>query len=174
MTDAPGGPAPVAPDFESVRVDIHSHLVPGVDDGARHLTDVLESVERMKSEGIGRILTTPHIRASLATDRVRFEERLDAVTQAFDRAALALSDAFPEVEYRRGHEVLIDLPEPDLSDPRMRLAGTTFVLLEWPRLAIPPGTGRVLQWIRDQGYRPIVAHPERYTNILRQPEVIRA
>jgi protein-tyrosine phosphatase len=129
-------------------VDIHSHLVPGVDDGARQVSDVLESVERMRGEGIGRILTTA--------------------------AAGAIAEAYPEIEYLRGHEVLIDLPEPDLSDPRMRLAGTSFVLIEWPRLAIPPGTGRVIRWIRDQGYRPVVAHPERYSNILRQPDMVRS
>jgi len=171
-TPAEGIPETTTPD--AARVDIHSHLVPGVDDGARHLEDVLESVDRMRAEGIVRILTTPHIRASLASHPVRFGERLEMVTEAFDQAARAVAQVYPGVEYRRGHEVLIDLPEPDLSDPRMRMAGTSFVLLEWPRLAIPPGTGRVLRWIRDQGYRPIVAHPERYTNILRQPEVVRA
>lgn len=153
-------------------VDIHSHLVPGVDDGARHLQDVLESAERMQAEGIGTILTTPHIRASLASDPARLAVRLDSVTDAFEMAKRAIAESYPVIRYHRGHEVLIDLPEPDLSDPRMRLAGTTFVLVEWPRLAIPPGTARVLRWIRDQGYRPVVAHPERYTNILHQPGVI--
>jgi len=159
---------------EGVLVDIHSHLVPGVDDGARQLSDVLESVERMRGEGIGRILTTPHIRASIAADPPRSEERLEHVSVAFEAASRAIAEAHPGIEYLRGHEVLIDLPEPDLSDPRMRLAGTSFVLIEWPRLAIPPGTGRVIRWIRDQGYRPVVAHPERYANILRQPGVVRS
>jgi protein-tyrosine phosphatase len=44
----------------------------------------------------------------------------------------------------------------------MRLAGTSFVLVEWPRLQLPPGTVPVLQRILDQGFRPVVAHPERY------------
>lgn len=166
----PGGPLSPEPEL----VDIHSHLVPGVDDGARHLTDVLESVARMRAEGIGRILTTPHIRASIAADSIRREQRLEDVSVAFEAASKAIAEAHPGVEYLRGHEVLIDLPEPDLSDSRMRLAGTSFVLIEWPRLAIPPGTGRVIRWIRDQGYRPIVAHPERYTNILRQPDVVQS
>jgi protein-tyrosine phosphatase len=66
------------------------------------------------------------------------------------------------VEYRRGHEVLLDIPNVNLSDPRIRMAGTSFVLVEWPRLQLPPGTVRVIQRLVEEGYRPIVAHPERY------------
>jgi protein-tyrosine phosphatase len=118
-------------------VDIHSHLVPGVDDGARHLPGVLNAIERMSQVGIGRFITTPHIDASLALTPSRLAARLDEVTQAWQTAHDAIQEEFPEVEYHRGHEVLIDLPEPDLTDPRLRLAGTSFVLIEWPRLQVP-------------------------------------
>jgi protein-tyrosine phosphatase len=60
---------------------------------------------------------------------------------------------------------MLDVPDVDFSDPRVRLAGTKFVLLEWPRLHLPPGTTQVLQRIRGQGYFPIIAHPERYIGI---------
>lgn len=152
-------------------VDIHNHLVPGVDDGARHVVGVLNSVERMSQVGIRRIVTTPHLQGSLTLTPDRLDERLSEVTEAWTEASRAIAGHFPEVEYLRGHEVLIDIPEPDLSDPRLRLAGTDFVLVEWPRLHIPPGTTRVLRWICDQGYRPIVAHPERYTNMVHRPDM---
>lgn len=152
-------------------VDIHNHLVPGVDDGARHIPAVLNSIERLTLVGIRRLVTTPHIDASLTLNPDRLEERLGRVTAAWEQARDAIKEEFPEVEYRRGHEVLIDVPEPDFSDPRIRMAGTPFVLIEWPRLHVPPGTPRVLRWIRDQGYRPIVAHPERYFGMLRTPDL---
>lgn len=143
-------------------VDIHNHLVPGVDDGARDIAAVLESIERMTRAGIRRVITTPHLQGSLSLDRDRLERRLDTVTRAWEQAAEAIGESFPEVEYRRGHEVLLDVPNVDLSDARMRMSGTSFVLVEWPRLQLPPGTVPVLQRIVDQGYRPVVAHPERY------------
>ena len=146
-------------------VDIHSHLVPGVDDGANDVDAVVASVERMTILGIRRLITTPHLRGSLTMEPARLEARLSEVGEAFDTAAAALGEAFPEIEYRRGHEVLLDVPEVDFSDPRLRMAGSSFVLVEWPRLHIPPGTSRVLAWIREQGYRPIVAHPERYVGM---------
>ncbi len=160
----------IRPDTTSL-VDIHNHLVPAVDDGAKNVPAVLDSIERMTRLGIRRIVTTPHIQGSLTLDPGRLEERLVTVTEAWETAASAISEEFPEVEYRRGHEVLIDIPEPDLSDPRIRMAGTTFVLIEWPRLHVPPGTTRVISWIRDQGYRPIIAHPERYAGMIHTPEL---
>ena len=154
-------------------VDIHSHLVPGVDDGARDVTAVLESVWRMMQVGIRRIVTTPHLRASLTLEPWALEERLSAVTLAFEEAAAAVKADFPEVEFRRGHEVMIDVPEPELADPRLRLNGTQFVLVEWPRLQVPPGTPRVLRWLRDQGWWPVIAHPERYMGVPDNPDLLR-
>ena len=153
-------------------VDMHNHLVPGVDDGARDIAAVLESVERFTKVSVRRILTTPHIDGSLTLDPERLEERLSTVSEAWERAAEAIGERFPEVEFRRGHEVLLDVPEVDLSDPRIRMAGSSFVLVEWPRLRIPPSTPRVLARIREAGYRPIVAHPERYVGVADKLDVV--
>ena len=153
-----------APDRTSL-VDIHSHLVPGVDDGANDVEAVLAAVERMSVLGIRRMITTPHLRGSLTMEPRRLNARLSEVDEAFAAATAALGEAFPEIEYRRGHEVLLDVPEVDFSDDRVRMAGSSFVLVEWPRLHIPPETPRVLARIRDQGHRPIVAHPERYVGM---------
>lgn len=155
-------------------VDIHNHLVPGVDDGARHIVGVLNSVERMGQVGIRRIVTTPHLQGSLTLTPDRLEARLSEVTEAWSQAAEAIAAHFPEVEYHRGHEVLVDVPEIDLSDVRLRLAGTSFVLIEWPRLHVPPGTVRVLRGIADQGYHPVIAHPERYANMIHTPDITAA
>jgi protein-tyrosine phosphatase len=155
----------VTPGDSASLVDIHSHLVPEVDDGARSVQAVLDSVERLIGCGIRRIVTTPHLRGSLTLDASALAERLGEVDEAFATAAAALRERAPAFEYLRGHEVMVDEPEVDFSDPRLRMAGTTFVLIEWPRLHVPPGTPRVLQWIRDQGYLPVVAHPERYSGL---------
>jgi len=145
--------------------DLHNHLVPGVDDGARTLEDTLDSVGRMTQEGIRKILTTPHLNGSLTLDRALLDERLSVVSTAFENAAGAVAERFPEVEFRRGHEVMLDVPDVRFDDPRIRLNGSSFVLVEWPRLHLPPGTTAVLHRVRREGYRPIVAHPERYIGI---------
>jgi protein-tyrosine phosphatase len=142
--------------------DLHSHLVPGVDDGARSLDEALQAVEAMVEAGIGTIVTTPHIRASVFHDTEKAERRISEVEAAYRRLAVAVAERFPQVRLGRGFEVMLDVPDPDLRDPRVRLASTDFVLVEWPRLRIPRGTNAVLARIRADGFTPIVAHPERY------------
>lgn len=160
-------------DLTSV-VDLHNHLVPGVDDGARDVAGVLESVARMTRAGIRRIIATPHIRAGLTLDRHDLEQRLAEVERAWETAADAIGRDFPEVEYWQGHEVMLDVPDADFSDPRLRLAGTDFVLVEWPRMNIPPATTRVIERMVSQGYTPVVAHPERYVGVADAFDVVRS
>lgn len=148
--------------------DVHNHLVPAVDDGARDLDDVLDAVERFVQLGVRKIITTPHLDGSLTLDPDRLDARLSEVDEAFGQAAEAVGRRFPDVEFRRGHEVMLDQPDVRFDDPRVRMAGTSFVLVEWPRLHLPPGTTKVLERIVGEGYRPIIAHPERYIGLDRE------
>jgi protein-tyrosine phosphatase len=66
----------------------------------------------------------------------------------------------------RGVEVMLDVPDPVLTDPRIRLAGTRYVLVEFPGLQVPPMNASVaVEMIRRAGWQPIIAHPERYRNL---------
>jgi len=145
--------------------DLHSHLVPGVDDGARTLEEALEAVERMVAAGIGEIVTTPHVNASLTRDSRLFGIWLEEVDESWQELAEHVRRRLPDVELLRGHEVMLDVPDPDFSDACLRLTGASFVLVEWSRLKIPPMTERVIERIADAGYDPILAHPERYKGI---------
>lgn len=151
--------------------DLHSHLIPGVDDGARSVEDVLQGVERMVAVGIDRIVTTPHLDGSLTADPEAFEARMREVDEAWAGAKAAVSERFPDILFERGHEVMLDTPDTVLSDPRVRLAGTSFVLVEWPRLQVPPGSTRAVARVRSTGVRPIVAHPERYSGMGREMDL---
>ena len=143
--------------------DLHSHLVPAVDDGARSLEEALEAVKRMAEAGIGKIVTTPHVNASLTHDSSLLGTWLEEVDESWKELVEQVQQRFPDVDLHRGHEVMLDVPDPDFSDARLRLAGTSFVLVEWPRLQIPPRTTQVIEWIASAGYHPILAHPERYS-----------
>lgn len=147
---------------DSPYTDIHSHLVPGVDDGARTVEEAVEGIARLREEGIRTLATTPHLDGSLTKVPEALDAHLREVELAWEGLRSAASEAFPEMEFFRGYEVMLDVPDPDFSDSRIRLAETDFVLVEWPRLQIPPATPQVLARIRDAGYRVILAHPERY------------
>ncbi len=142
--------------------DLHSHLVPRVDDGAPSLEDALEGVGRMVDAGIDRIVTTPHVEGSLTRDRDGFASRMRRMDAAWKALRDAVAEAHPSLEFRRGHEVMLDIPEVDFSDERVRLGDTAFVLVEWPGLQVPPATTRVISRICFGGLKPVIAHPERY------------
>jgi tyrosine-protein phosphatase YwqE len=143
-------------------VDFHSHLMPGVDDGAQTLEDALDGVERMMAAGVGRIVTTPHFSGGLT----RNPEALAARLRELDGAWTLLSDAvrgrWPDLVLGRGAEVRLDDPAVDLEDARLRLDGGTTVLVEWPGFRVPPRSAEMISALVESGVRPVIAHPERY------------
>lgn len=145
--------------------DLHSHLVPGVDDGSRTLQEALEGVGRMYEAGVRKIVTTPHLDGSLTQDPQGLEERLEEMDRSWFPLVESAGSQFPDMELQRGHEVMLDVPDPDLSEIRLHLAGTRFVLVEWPWLGVPPGTLRVLGRLKEVGAAPVLAHPERYRGL---------
>ncbi|MEO8192464.1 MAG: CpsB/CapC family capsule biosynthesis tyrosine phosphatase [Gemmatimonadales bacterium] len=153
-------------------LDFHNHLMPGVDDGAADLDESRAGLAVMREQGVSTIITTPHIRGSL-TDKPRELERyLGLLDSAFSALEDLTTREFPELRIERGVEMMLDLPAPDVSDPRLRLAGSTFVLLEFPYMSIPPNSAVAIREIRASGLNPVIAHPERYSNMAGRFELV--
>lgn len=152
-------------------IDFHSHLLPAVDDGAASLDESRAAIRAMTEQGVEALVVTPHLEASL-TDR---PEELARVLAGLDAAFLAVrtmvDEEFPGVRLERGVELMLDHPGPALEDPRLRLAGTTFLLVEFPGMLVPPHSVSALYDLKVKGWRPIVAHPERYRNLASVDEV---
>ena len=143
-------------------VDFHSHLVPGVDDGARDLGEAVRGVEMLAAEGVRHILTTPHLDASVIARPELFERLQREVEDAWFEVVDACVDRDPPMSFHLGREILLDTTSPLLSDPRVRLNGGPYVLVEFPRLNLPPGSEDVIAHVSALGYRPVIAHVERY------------
>lgn len=151
----------------SDRLDFHNHVIPSVDDGASSLDASLTAIETMHAQGIGHIIASPHLRASLTRDRQKWDEyatRIDSAWQLLQHATIT-----SPVKLHRGFEILLDQPSIDLSSPLLRLAGSHFVLVEFYFESIPPHSADALFNIRVQNHYPIVAHPERYLDIQQKP-----
>lgn len=152
-------------------VDLHSHFIPGVDDGARTPAEALQALAAMASQGCERCVTTPHLDASLTRSAAALGRRLADFDRGWDELAVAYeahldqddSPALPRVF--RGVELMLDELEPDLSDPRLRLCSGKYVLVEFPALLLPVNAHLGIAALAQQGWRPVVAHPERYRNL---------
>ena len=153
-------------------IDLHNHLMPAVDDGAATLDASRAALCALAAQGVRTVVTTPHLRASQLGDpqaAAAAWARLDTAWNALHRLAV---DEFATLRVERGVELMLDVPRVDLADARVRLAGTPFVLVEFPLAMIPPRSAHALFDIAAAGYVPVVAHPERYrvgTNALVLP-----
>lgn len=153
-------------------VDFHSHLMPGVDDGARDGDESRGALEAMRSSGVDALITTPHFRGSIALRQDELDARMRELDEGWAQLVELGGEAVPDLDLRRGAEVLLDIPEPDLTDPRLRLGGGAFVLVEFPYFTVPPRSTRVIKAIRSSGFVPIIAHPERYRDIASDTDVV--
>jgi protein-tyrosine phosphatase len=145
--------------------DLHCHLVPGVDDGSKNLEDARLGLRKMVQAGIQTIVSTPHFDGSLTRDKSMLAERLEELDHGWAALNELVRSEFPGLILRQGHEVMLDIPDPDLSDPRLSLADTSYMLVEWPGLRVPPQHLPVLERLAEAGIRPIIAHPERYRGL---------
>jgi protein-tyrosine phosphatase len=144
-------------------IDFHNHIIPGVDDGAANLEEACGALAAMWAQGVRTVVATPHLRGGMTRDARELEGFLNRVETAWTALVAEASDRLPELRLERGFEVMLDTPSPDLSNPSVRLAGTEFVLVEFPFMAVPPNGPSVLFDLRMQGWTPVVAHPERYS-----------
>ncbi len=144
--------------------DLHCHLMPAVDDGARDLDQTRHALAAMRQEGVVRIVATPHVRGMYTTSPDVLRERFDEIDAGWRLLERIARDEFPGLEVLRGAEVMLDAPV-DLSDDRLRLAGGPLVLVEFPLMRIPPDSGALLARVRAAGWLPVLAHPERYRGL---------
>lgn len=146
-------------------IDLHSHLLPGLDDGARDLDESLAIAHSMAADGVTIVAATPHVREDHPTEPGAMEEALEAVRAVVADEGLAL-------DVRGGGEVALDrLQQLDL-DTRSRfgLGGNpSLLLLEFPYYGLPIGLAHECARLSLEGVVPVIAHPERNPNVQERP-----
>jgi len=135
-------------------IDLHSHLLPGVDDGSPSVDASVPVLEQFAAQGVECIVLTPHLTASQAAS-APYERHVEILETLRAAAPTAL-------ELRLGWEIMLDEPNVDLRSSRLSLGGSPAVLVEFPRVAVPARAGAELARIRASGVVPVLAHPERY------------
>jgi protein-tyrosine phosphatase len=137
-------------------IDLHSHLLPGVDDGSRTVEQSAKVLGELASQGLTAICLTPHLKAAQVET---------GPPQSHDRAFEALLAGAPaSPRLHRGAEVMLDRPL--VVDPerirRVTLNGTRHLLVEFPRMVAFETVSIALSRIVETGLMPLLAHPERY------------
>lgn len=147
-------------------VDIHSHILPGLDDGAADIAESLEMAEQAAEEGIRMIAATPHHKNG------RYENEKAAVEAAVLAMNKHLYKSGIDVTIYAGQEVRMygELLEDYENNKLLPVAGSSYMLIEFPSNGIPAFAEQVLFDMQLHGIIPIIVHPERNTAISENPD----
>jgi protein-tyrosine phosphatase len=135
-------------------IDIHCHLLPGVDDGSPSVEVSVPVLRSFAASGVRTVVCTPHLKASRAAAAPY--DRHVQILETLRRHAPA------GLRLELGWEIMLDIPGTDLRSPQLALAGSTAVLVEFPHGGIPPTAAEELFRHRVTGLVPVIAHVERY------------
>jgi protein-tyrosine phosphatase len=147
-------------------VDLHHHLLPGLDDGATDLETSLEMARMAAKDGITHIVATPHANNRYQFDRDRNEEMLAALRETLAREGIQIT---------LGSGCDFHLSYDNIQDARQHphkysINGQQYLLIELPDHAIPPQIDDSFYDLRLAGITLILTHPERNPTLQKQPE----
>lgn len=145
-------------------VDIHSHILPGVDDGSRSLDESIEMCQASAADGIRVMVATPH--AHDGKHKTHDPELLKRKVEELNARLQGAPKIVLGCELRFTHETVKQLCETHTAPT---IAGGPYALIEFPHSMVPPGSERPLCELRSNRITPIIAHPERNAMLIDEP-----
>jgi protein-tyrosine phosphatase len=143
--------------YGPIVVDMHSHVLPGIDDGAQNPEESIVLVRKMMDLGIKKIIATPHIMADY------YRNTRETIENALEILKAELKKENIDIEIEAAAEHYFDETfEERVESHNLMTMGDNYALLEFSFISFPPNYIPIIQRMKDLGYKPILAHPERY------------
>lgn len=146
-------------------IDIHSHIVWGVDDGSASMEQSLSMLRQAAENGTTDIVATPHYNRHWTPDAALIRERIEQLTAA--------TGGIPGIH--RGWELnvhILNIQAALASPAEFTINERGYILLELPHMGVPANMDRILNSLKERGMRPVIAHPERNPALMQiVPEV---
>ena len=150
------------------RVDLHTHILPGLDDGAASLAEAARMARVALADGIGRMAATPHgLRLPPGADQAALATRVAELASFLKARALPL-----QVVVGAETALIPFLPQQIDAGQAVTLNGSRYLLLEFPYRGLPTRVEEMLFQVQVRGLVPILAHPERNAQLQRSPELL--
>ena len=153
-------------DFSALKVDMHSHLLPGIDDGAKDIEESLQLIRGLHALGYQKLVTTPHIMWDM------YRNTPDIIAEKLDQVREAVQKEGIDVEIEAAAEYFLDEHMQTLlanKEPLLKLSGN-LVLTEFSMAFASLNIKDILFEMQMQGYQPVIAHPERYMYLQRNKD----
>lgn len=145
-------------------VDIHNHLLPGVDDGSRSFEESLRHLQAFYRDGVTRVAVSPHLFGWVTSEERGLDTRLDRLEEVFAELQEFFAGREDVPELYLSQEILcptVEIAEKVFSSPRPGVRGTTYALVEFG-FDLPDECVDIIRAIIRTGKRVIISHPERY------------
>jgi len=148
-------------------IDIHSHILPEVDDGARSLDEALEMARIAAADGIQQMCCTPHMFNGISDNPEPAEilERVNAFQEAIGSEGLRV---LPGNEVHVSHEIA----QQAATNRVTKLNAKNYMLVEFPTMTVPIGADELFYRLQLNGVRPILVHPERNSQLQARPSMV--
>ncbi|MFA6922647.1 MAG: CpsB/CapC family capsule biosynthesis tyrosine phosphatase [Bacteroidales bacterium] len=144
-------------DFSEITVDMHSHLIPGIDDGAQSIDESIALIKNMHELGYKKLIITPHVMQD------SFRNTNETIIAGLNNLKKHLNENDINIEVDAAAEYLLDYSFEEIFKSRKFLSfGNKHVLIELAYFNPPENLESVLFEMQIEGYKPILAHPERY------------
>ena len=143
-------------------IDLHSHILPGVDDGAYTMADALEMARMAADSGVRTLVATPHY-------RYYGHDNHSQILETFDRLQDQLAYEQIPLNLVLGTEIWLAHDNCPTLESQMCYPDTQWFLAEFSVDESPENMDQILRAYADRGYRPVIAHPERYLAVLDDP-----
>lgn len=146
-----------AVNFSAIGADMHSHIIPGIDDGAPNVEAAVVLARKFVDMGYKKLIATPHIMADF------YRNTPDIINKGLDILREALHQNAVELEVDAAAEYYLDETFINKLEKKNVMGfGNNYLLFELSYINQPPNLVDVLFKIQDAGYYPVLAHPERY------------
>ncbi len=144
-------------DFSVFKTDMHSHLIPGIDDGSPDMETSIALIKEFKQMGYSKIITTPHVMCDY------YKNTPEIILGGLEKVREELKKQNIEIELHAAAEYNLDDGLDKLIDENKILTfGDQHVLFELPFMQEPRNVQEIVFKFQTNGYKPILAHPERY------------
>jgi protein-tyrosine phosphatase len=149
-------------------IDLHCHLLPGIDDGPQTLAEAIKLCRIAVADGVTHAIVTPHIHPGRwENTRPTIEQQCDKLQQVVSQQGIPLQLGFA-AEVRLTDQIMQQV-ENDEIPFYGEVDGYNIMLLEFPHGHIIPGSDKLVAWLMKHNIRPLIAHPERNKQVMKDP-----
>ncbi len=154
---------------KELRTDIHSHILPGIDDGAYNIDESITMIEKLIQLGYDKIITTPHMIQD------RYSNSHEKISNALILLRQELSKRLIDIEVEAAAEYYLDEQfEKLLYSKELLTFSDNYILFEISSINQPKNLFDLILEMQLAGYKPVIAHPERYSFMHNNREIYKS